>query len=200
MSLSDGDPAPDGDIWFRIVTHEKQIKRGGPHHSAWAGAIRPPKAGKNRPWARELSGRLRSLAGSLDDIARHGEAFCEEQTALKQGTKTFNGVIYARVRDIRQWEFENSLRTNVHFTPHKPPPKPVDEAHADLTFDRWLENETDEEKERFNLWLSGRVEALYAVQLHYLPEAEVAPQRPESWLRNIVTQVRSCFGLQSVKR
>jgi hypothetical protein len=28
MSLADGDPAPDGHIWFRVVTNESHIKRG----------------------------------------------------------------------------------------------------------------------------------------------------------------------------
>ena len=66
MSLSDGDAADDGDIWFRIVTQKDHIVRGRVHHSAFGGsAIAEPGPDMNRPWTRELSGRLRSLASWL---------------------------------------------------------------------------------------------------------------------------------------
>ena len=99
MSLSDGDPAPDSDVWFRIATHERHIVRGRVHHSAFGGnAIATPAKEKNRPWTRELSGRLRSLVGNVEEEAH---AFCRAQSLLGGGEKTFSGVIYIRVAMAR---------------------------------------------------------------------------------------------------
>jgi hypothetical protein len=161
MPLSDGDPAEDGDIWFRIATHRDHLVRGRVHHSAFGGsAIASPKKAKNRPWDRELSGRIRSLAGTLDEITRHAEAYCQRRA------KTFSGVMYVRVRDARK-EFENILNTAVHYTPLE-----EDSAHADLTFKGWIDN-TKESRERFNLWFSDMLHALHHPgQLEHLPKAE----------------------------
>ena len=151
MSLSDGDPADDGDIWFRIATQQGHIVKGRVHHSAFGGnAIAPPSPAKDRPWARELSGRLRSCAGTLDKIAQHADSYCAELTtnAPGQGQKVFSGLAYVRVRDAKV-SFENALVGGVHFTPLD-----ADPAHADFTFDRWIGN-TREERERFNLWFTG---------------------------------------------
>jgi hypothetical protein len=129
MSLSDGDPAGGGDIWFRIATQQGHLVRGRVHHSAFGGnAIARPTGGKNRPWDRELSGRLRTLAGTLEEITHHAEAYCEAETAKGGGTKTFSGVMYVRVRDAKK-SFENILTTAIHYTPLD-----KDKAHADLTF------------------------------------------------------------------
>jgi hypothetical protein len=58
------------DVWFRIATHKDYIKNGRVLHGAFGGnAIAAPSAQKRRGWDRELSGRLRSLAGSVSDIA-----------------------------------------------------------------------------------------------------------------------------------
>jgi hypothetical protein len=166
MSLSDGDPADGGDIWFRIVTQENHLVRGRVHHSAFGGnAIAPPQKGKNRPWDRELSGRLRTLAGTLEEITNHAEAYCEALTAKGQGKKTFSGVMYVRVRDAKK-TLENILTTAIHYTPLD-----EDKAHADLTFNGWI-RDTKEDRERFNLWFSGMLQALHHPgQLQYLPEA-----------------------------
>jgi hypothetical protein len=166
MSLSDGDPADDGDIWFRIVTQQGHLVRGRVHHSALGGnAIARPKEGKNRPWDRELSGRLRTLAGTLDKITQQAQAYCEALTARGQGKKTFSGVMYVRVRDAKK-SFENILTTAIHYTPLDD-----DEAHADLTFNGWI-GDTKEEQERFNLWFTDMLHALHHPgQLQYLPEA-----------------------------
>jgi hypothetical protein len=169
MPLSDGDPADDGDIWFRIATQPGHIVKGRVHHSAFGGnAIATPSPAKNRPWARELSGRLRSLAGSLENIAQHAESYCAELTANapSQGQKVFSGLAYTRVRDAKV-SFENAMVGGVHFTPLD-----TDPAHADFTFDRWIGN-TREERERFNLWFTGILKGVHHPgQLDLLPEAE----------------------------
>src|SRR5262245_8198052 len=100
---TDGDPADDTDVWFRYATHEDHIKRGRVSHAAFKGsAISRPAVQKKRSWDRELSGRLRSLAGTLQQIEQHAGAYCQEQTARGGGTKRFHGVIYARVTDAKQ--------------------------------------------------------------------------------------------------
>lgn len=169
MSLSDGDPADDGDIWFRIATQQGYIVKGRVHHSAFSGnAIAPPNPAKNRSWARELSGRLRSHAGTLSEITQHGNKYCADLTANApgQGQKEFSGVAYIRVRDAKV-SFENTLTGGVHFTPLDSDP-----AHADFTFDRWI-GDTREERERFILWLTGILKGLHHPgQLDLLPEAE----------------------------
>jgi hypothetical protein len=167
MSLSDGDPADDGDLWFRIATQQGHLVRGRVHHSALGGsAIAPPK--KNGPWDRELSGRLRTLAGTLEEITTHAERYCEALTAKGQGKKSFCGVMYVRVRDAKQ-KHNDILTTAVHYTPSD-----EDRAHADLTFKGWIGN-TQEDRERFNLWITGILHALHHPgQLELLPEAEDA--------------------------
>jgi hypothetical protein len=165
MSLSDGDPASDGDIWFRIVTQEKHLVRGRVHHSAFGGnAIAPPKD-RNRGWDRELSGSLRSLAGTIDDIIKSGEEYCAAQKARGAGNMTFSGVMYTSVADATR-NYENTVATGVHYTPLEHDP-----SHADLTFTGWIAD-TKDEKDRFLLWLTDIVYALHHPgQLRHLPQA-----------------------------
>jgi hypothetical protein len=183
MSLSDGDPADDGDIWFRIATQEAHLVRGRVHHSAFGGnAIASPKKGKNRAWDRELSGRLRTLAGSLEEITNHAETYCQALTAKGQGKKKFSGVMYIRVRDARRG-FEDILTTAIHYTPLDD-----DRAHADLTFNGWVD--TVEDRERFNLWFTGMLHALHHPgQLELLPKAE--DTRPA--LARLIDRLRTIF-------
>ncbi|HEY8007134.1 MAG TPA: hypothetical protein VIE66_10150 [Methylocella sp.] len=187
MSLSDGDPAPDGDIWFRIVTHQDHLRRGRVHHSAWGGnAISEPSPEKARPWTREASGRLRSRAGSLENIEHAANDFCRTAAG---GSKTFSGVIYARVTDAKL-SFESILTTAIHFTPLSPDP-----AHADLTFTGWLANESKEERARFNMWLSDKLLALHHPgQLFHLPDACLPPETATSRLKEFAMRciVRIC--------
>jgi hypothetical protein len=165
MSLSDGDPADDGDIWFRIATQQGHLVRGRVHHSALGGsAIAPPK--KSRPWDRELSGRLRTLAGTVDEITAHAERYCEALTAKGQGKKSFFGLMYVRVRDGKR-SYNDTLTTAVHYTPSD-----EDRAHADLTFKGWIGN-TQEDRDRFILWITDILRALHHPgQVELLPEAE----------------------------
>jgi hypothetical protein len=64
-------------------------------------AIAPPEPGKNRPWQREMSGRLRSRAGTIDQIIQHADAYCDEQTKRGGGTKTFQRVMFSRVEAVK---------------------------------------------------------------------------------------------------
>src|SRR6266446_3063581 len=127
MPLSDGDPADDGDIWFRVATQENHLVRGRVHHSAFKGrAQEAPDPSLRRPWALELSGRLRSIAGTVAQIEADAIAYCARHSIPGQGTKTFNGVMYVRVARARS-NFENSIDTAVIYTPLV-----NDSAHADF--------------------------------------------------------------------
>jgi hypothetical protein len=175
MSLSDGDPAPDGDIWFRIATQENHIVKGRVHHAAFGGkAISSPPLAKGRAWTRELSGRLRSLAGSLEDIEHDAKVYCNAQTALGGGAKTFSGIIFTPVADAKR-TYETVLTTGVHFTPLQ-----HDAAHADLTFYGWLADESKEERQPFLLWLSAMLQGLHPAQLRLLPDAHIPPEPVDS--------------------
>jgi len=168
MPLSDGEPADDGDVWFRIATHKDYIKDGRVLHGAFGGrAIGPPDPERQRPWDRELSGRLRSLAGSEAQIAAHAEQFCLDQTARGGGKKVFHGVMYSRVTEIKKI-YKQTIHSNVHFTPDPP----SDSAHADLTFSGW--NIDDKPQlEEFTIWLSDNLHALHSIQVEeHLPKAE----------------------------
>ncbi|SRR6266700_104801 len=168
MSLSDGDSADDGDVWFRVATQDGHIRRGRVHHGAFGGknVISMPPREKNRPWDRELSGRLRSLAGSVEDIEKDAIEFCEAETKRGGGKKTFYGVIYTRVADAKLI-YEDTVSTGVHFTPLD-----RDKAHGDFTFTGWAIN-TKPEEEKFFLWLSDVLQALhYPGQLQHLPDPD----------------------------
>jgi hypothetical protein len=79
------------------------------------------------------------------------------------------------------------LATGVNFTP-----LPDDPAHADLTFYGWLANESNEESERFLIWLSAILQALhYPSQLHHLPNADIPPSLADSRFKKFAT---SCIA------
>jgi hypothetical protein len=191
MALSDGDPARDGDIWFRIATHKDHIKSGKILHGAFLGnAISAPK--KQRPWERELSGRLRSLAGSREDVVKHAVQYCEEQTHRGGGTKTFIGLMYAKVEELRL-TYNHTIHSAVYYTPIEG----VDQAHADLTFTPWGLI-TKPQLEEFVLWLSDYLQALHhnanaregvRTQLEFFPDAT----DPRPFLEKVTDAIQAIF-------
>jgi hypothetical protein len=187
MTLSDGDPADNNDIWFRVVTQKDHIKNGRVHHGAFTGrAIASPNPCKNRSWQRELSGRLRSRAGTVNEITRHAEAYCAENTRPGGNTKTFHGLIYSRVANIKL-SYKDKIRLGAHFTP-----LPNDQAHADLTFTGW-HSDTKDDRDEFILWLSDKLQALHHPgQLQLLPEVrlESALSRLKKLAMSFVTSIR----------
>lgn len=191
MSLSDGDPAQPGDIWFRIATQASYLRKGKVHHAAFGGAaISTPAGEKQRPWDKEVSGRLRSVAGSLSNIEQAAFQFCEIETARGGGKKEFLGIMYARVANL-DCTFDNRIKANVHYTPRTINPR--DQAHADLAFYGWHNlDDSKEGRERFTIWLSDLLMPLhYPGQLKLLPE----PELPESDLPSPETSVEKRRGL-----
>src|SRR4051794_14475061 len=124
MPIADGDPADVGDIWFRVLTDERYIRKGTVHPHAFKGkgVIGRPDPEKKRPWDHELSGRLRSLSATP---AAEAEDYCAEMTKLHKQTKTFAGIMFCRLPDLRP--LPNQINTGVHFTP-----LPNVKSHADF--------------------------------------------------------------------
>jgi hypothetical protein len=159
MALADGEPARDGDTWFRIASHKDHIKNGRAQHGAFKGtAISAPDPAKNRPWDRDLSGRLRSIAGTREDVIKHAIDFCDEQSKAGGGTKTFMGVMYAPTADLAT-EYENRVKTLVVYT-------------------GWDIPTTKEALEEFYIWLSDQLQVLHYQpretghsQLEFFPDA-----------------------------
>jgi hypothetical protein len=163
MPLSEGEPAEAGDVWFRVATQEGHLVRGRVHHSALKGrALAAPDPALNRPWGLELSGRLRSIAGSIAQIEADAIAYCAKHSLPGQGTKDFGGVMYVRVADAIL-SFENDCNTAVFYTPLV-----EDNAHADFTFSR-----APTESSRLIDWLQDLFQALHASQMHHLPNDAV---------------------------
>ncbi len=116
----------------------------------------------------------------------HSEAYCAENTRPGGNTKTFHGLIYSRVGNIKL-VYKDRIRLSVHFTPLT-----NDQAHADLTFTGW-HSDTREDREEFNLWLSDKLQALHHPgQLQLLPEAPVEStfSRSKKLIVSFITRVR----------
>lgn len=163
MPLADGDPAPQGDVWYRILTSDKYINRGGVQHAAFQGkAIKPPPQNKNRPWQAELSGRLLSLAGTHEEVQDHCTAYCKAQN------RTFYGVMYPKEREQ---PLHGSVVTGITLGIYYTPLDDGDEAHSDLTFSGSVPfAERSEEHDRFVMALSKKFHGAHPRQLDMLTE------------------------------
>jgi hypothetical protein len=154
--IAEGERASDGDVWFRILNSDSQIKRGTLNHGALKGQIRKTKAEAGRPWQSEMSGRLRSIAGIVEEIKEHAADYCKKQD------RTFHGVILSRCKSLRI-DF-GGITSAVHFTPIKDG-NYADPAHADLTFSGKAIEPKSEDEERLLLRLHREFSVLYPDQM-----------------------------------
>src|SRR5215471_10329565 len=94
MPLTDGDSAPAWDVWTRVITDKNYWKSDGTlHNKAFSrGAFRKPDPARNRPWSRELSGRLLSL---IADLNHESTQFC----ALHG--REFAGVMFQKAENLK---------------------------------------------------------------------------------------------------
>lgn len=163
--IVDGERASDGDVWFRILNSDSQIARGKLNHGAFKGQIRKTKAEANRSWLSEMSGRLRSVAGNVEEIKKHASEYCEKRS------RKFYGVAFSRCADLRIDYGFAGITSAVHFTPIKDG-KNDDPAHADLTFSGKVIEPKSEDEERLLLRLHREFIALYPDQMdRLLPQA-----------------------------
>ncbi|WP_431014531.1 hypothetical protein [Bradyrhizobium pachyrhizi] len=162
MALTDGDPAPDGDLWYRILTSDKHITKGRIQHGAFQGKfLSAPGAAKKRPWNAEASGRLRSLAGSVKDVETHCTEYC------KRVNRTFYGIMFPKEQLAGQ-QIEG-LELGTYYTPIDG----VDHAHSDLTFTGSVPAEKTAEYDRFVMALSKKFNAIHPDQITLLPDANL---------------------------
>jgi hypothetical protein len=162
---ADGDPAPDGDLWYRILTSDKHITKGRIQHAAFKGRfLNPPPPERNRPWTAEASGRLRSLAGTIEAVDAHCKSYCH------QFSGKFCGIIFPKEQLAGQM-IEN-LEVGIYYTPSFS----GDQAHAALTFTGNVPVEKTAEYDKFIMELSKRFTAIHPDQLNLLPEANLAKE------------------------
>jgi hypothetical protein len=178
MPLADGDRPADGDVWFRVLTSNSHISKGRVNHAAFKGNfMRPPKAGSNRPWDAEASGRLRSLAGSIEDVNADAEAYC-----TKHSTKFF-GLMFPK-KPLSGAVIQN-LTLDFCYTPILN----GDSAHADLTFTGQVPAEKTPEHDQLIHALVDCFTAIYAGHIELLPPAKIEPptmvQRIQSALKSV---------------
>ena len=167
--IAEGERASDGDVWFRILNSDSQITRGKLNHGALKAQIRKTKADAKRAWQNEMSGRLRSIAGTVEEIKKHATEYCEKQS------RKFYGVAFSRCGDLRiEYDF-GGITSAVHFTPIKEG-KHADPAHADLTFAGKEIEPKSEDEERLLLRLHREFNVLYPDQMdRLLPDAQPEP-------------------------
>jgi hypothetical protein len=162
MPIADGEPADDGDVWFRVLTEDGYIRKGKLHPHAFKGrAIAPPDNTKKRLWSHELSGQLRSLT---TDVNAEAQAYCDQISRITKQQKTFSGVMYCSIPDARQ-TFHSKVSTQVYYTP-----QPAKKAHADFTF---TESADADEAflDKLRLWLCEILTGLHTAQIKLLPQA-----------------------------
>jgi hypothetical protein len=165
--ISDGEPASDGDVWFRILNNKEYIVRGNLHYNAIKGQIRKTLAEDGRPWQYEMSGRIRSIAGTVEQIKEHAVEYCKKQN------RSFHGVALSKCKGL-SIDFEG-IKSVVHFTPIKEE-KYADPAHADLAFFGKTIEPYSEEEERLLLLLQKKLSALYPEQMEsFFPDAAQEP-------------------------
>ncbi|MGY4461530.1 hypothetical protein [Bradyrhizobium sp. LB13.1] len=123
MPLADGDQPAEGDFWFRVLTSDGYSARGRVNHAAFKGKFLGP-AQEGRPWDAEASGRLRSLAGTIEEARAHAIQYCKDNNGTfygymvpAHGVKLIGAVVEGITLDVRYTPLQGG-----------------DQAHADLTF------------------------------------------------------------------
>lgn len=182
MALADGDPAPEGDVWYRILTSKDHITKGRIQHAAFQGKfLNPPPLDKNRPWNAETSGRLRSLAGSIAEVTEHCTEYC------RKINRTFYGIMFPKERLAGQTI--ETLTLGIHYTPIAG----GDQAHSDLTFTGNVPTEKTAERDRFTLELSKKFNAIHPDQINLLPDANLANEPEKSALESAKAALLALF-------
>jgi hypothetical protein len=174
MALVDGDPAPDGDFWYRILTSDKHITKGRIQHAAFQGKfLKAPPAEKNRSWNAEASGRLRSLAGTIDEARLQAEEYCRRYNTR------FVGVMFPK--ELLAGQTIENLAVGIYYTPIDG----GDQAHSDLTFTGNVPVEKTAEYDKLVMELSKKFNAIHPDQLTLLPDANI-DKEPQTAVRELI--------------
>jgi hypothetical protein len=186
MPVVDGERVDAGDLWLRILTEEKYIRKGKVHHSAFTGrgvfTRKEPSA--ERPWSLEISGRLRS---GCQNVEAEAKAFCDELSGRLNQKKQFAGIMFCDVNVAGS--VTNKIDSHIYFTP-----RDGDRAHADFTF----ANATDDDLDFLRTWLHGKVSGLHPAQMHLFSTLPVASPN-ENMIKRWWHSVRDRF-LKSLGR
>jgi hypothetical protein len=182
MALVDGDPAPDGDLWYRILTSDRHITKGRIQHGAFQGKfLNSPPAGKARPWHAEASGRLRSLAGSINDVETHCHEYCKKEN------RTFYGIMFPK-EELAGQTIEN-LAVGIYYTPIEG----GDQAHSDLTFTGSVPVEKTAEYDKFIMALSKKFNAIHPDQINLLPDANLENEPNKTALERVKARLLTIY-------
>jgi len=144
MPLADGDPAPEGDVWYRSLTSDKHITKGI--------RMRHLKAIFSRSLlpTRTVTGTQKRrpppiTRGSLDDVARTA------RTTVGRSTARSTAFMFPK-EPLAGQTIEN-LQVGIYYTPIDG----RDLAHSDLTTHRCRPLvERSEEHDRLVMALSGK--------------------------------------------
>jgi hypothetical protein len=128
-----GMSALDNDHWLRNLTNRSHVTRDGTVHRQ---ALKKPAIDKNPSSGNhELSGRLRSYAGTIDEIQLNGKLMVERiHSKFTQANKVipsvieFVGIAHAAVGALRWQKIEQEQHTDVIYEPTC-----EDKAHANVT-------------------------------------------------------------------
>jgi hypothetical protein len=102
--VTSGDAAAPDDVWLRPITNETHLKPTAVHHGALKKWIAPPDD-PTKPWKLEVSGRLRSLVGSVSsDAIQKVESQKANLAAANKNIPSairYCGILYSTVEDVR---------------------------------------------------------------------------------------------------
>jgi hypothetical protein len=174
--MIDEERAADDDYWFRVITSDKHVTKGKVNHGAFTKEFRKPKQGKGRPWLSEMSGRLRSQAGTSAQIIEHGKGF-----ATAWSTK-FHGIAFVSCDKLTY--DKDGLSMAAYFTP-LPDGKWPDPAHADLAVFGKEVLPRSEEEERLFLHMHKHMVFLHPDQIDPIFHLMPPPITPNSALPSI---------------
>jgi hypothetical protein len=129
----------DRDVWYREITNTRHVdKTGRLKHAALKGRSISAPERSSSAWKSELSGRLRSIVSSHEEIRSHGEIVATKQRDNAHGRGEagkefqFIGIAHADARAIRKWSVDAS---NVMYDPRmKPKENDFDLAHSNVVF------------------------------------------------------------------
>jgi hypothetical protein len=167
MPLADGDQPAEGDFWFRVLTSSGHSARGRINHAAFKGKFLGP-AKPDRPWDAEASGRLRSLAGTIEAARDHAIQYCNDN----------NSTFYGYMVPVHGKKIIGTVVEGVTLDVRYTPISGGDIAHADLTFTGSIPAINTDEHKKLMMGLQDYFAAIHETQWWMLDTAIASPSAP----------------------